>query len=145
MTKIRGNVLLQMATGAVPMSQIGAQGFYLRKNVPWGKKPQVIANLPYTIESPTPAQLEQRSRFGHFAEQYRDQTGFVNGLPIAAGEMKGKKFGPTTAPHRGKSRRSYHTLAEIDRMLSASGKKKERVYLPEETGARVYPRRVRRY
>ena len=70
MTKIRGSTLLQIASGAVPMNQMGASGFYLRRNVPWGKKPVVIANMPHRNKNKEPDQYRAlQRRYYHTLEE----------------------------------------------------------------------------
>ncbi|WP_297553013.1 hypothetical protein [Thermococcus sp.] len=124
MTKIRPQTLVAGLAGkATPMNNIGAKGFYIQSvGARWWVKKSgaILANLPYTIESPHLGQIETRLEFAKIASA-------TKGMPLAerlrriSEEMRGYRAPDAMKPEEYPSRvkKSYHTVAELEAMLRA--------------------------
>jgi len=136
MTKIRAQTLVAGLTGkADPMNKIGAKGFYIRSagGMWWSKKRVILANLPHTIENPTPAQMAVRVGFGRAARA-------TKGMPLGKRLEIMRKDAPTAIRNTMREyaaeklseaelrerRKGYHTLEQLEAML-ARKREKERV------------------
>ena len=142
MTKIRANVIMAGVVG--PTSTKASSGMmYIRAAPPWGKKSVVLANIPYTAHRPTAKQKAWRDTFADKASEaaaagFSHEYDYKRNLPGTAAYIKDTlntgKTAARRAQHGWKGEYSYNagTARFMERM-------------PVETGARVYPRRVRRY
>jgi len=109
-----------LAGGATPMNKMGAKGFYVRNagGMWWSKKPVIIANLPYTIESPTLGQIETRVEFGKIARQTRGMP-LAQRLDTIANQMRGFRAPHRLSPEEYPSKKSgYHTLEQLEAMMA---------------------------
>ena len=119
--KIRAQtVVAGLAGKATPMNNVGAKGFYIQSvgGRWWVKKGgAILANLPYTIESPHPGQAEWRVKFGAVASE-------TAGLPlkerfdIIRAALKGKtaklRMNPEDYPSK---KKGFHDIATLESML----------------------------
>ena len=127
MVLVRASTFGQMLVGgAIPRSLIGASGMVIaqRGRMVWARKNVIVKNAPYTIEAPHPRQAEWRIIFGKAASSVKGQTGLetVDGmvLPKAAAYIKKNKDtlkAQLTKPKFPKARKSFHTVAELEKML----------------------------
>ncbi len=131
--KIRPQTIVAGLTGkATPMNNIGAKGFYIQSvGGRWWvkKKGAILANLPYTIESPHLGQIETRLEFARISSQTKGMP-LGERLRIISENMRGYR-----APDRmveteypSKIKRSFHTARELEAMLrkkTGIGKKYE--------------------
>jgi len=144
--KIRPQTFIAGLTGtASPMNNIGAKGFYIQSvGRRWWirKSGAILANLPYTIESPHLGQVEVRVEFGKIASQTAGRP-LEERLKVIGAHMKeladsGKlapdKMNPALYP----SKRSYHTLEQLEAMQEKMKKK------AREQGERTAMRAVAR-
>jgi len=121
--KIRPQTFVAGMTGKVtPMNNVGAKGFYIQSvGGRWWihRKGVVVANLPYTIESPHPGQMQTRVHFGRIASQTAGMP-LAERLQVIAERMRGYRASLRMNPdeYPSKVRRSYHTLAQLQAMLN---------------------------
>jgi len=130
--KIRPQTFVAGLTGkATPMNNIGAKGFYVQSvgRRWWVKKGgAILANLPYTIESPHPGQIDVRVEFGKIA---RSTAGMKLGerLKVIAEKMKGYESPNAMKPEEYPSRRrGYHTLEQLEAMQAKAYGKEYKYY-----------------
>lgn len=122
MAKIRPQTLVAGLSGkATAMNNIGAKGFYIQSvgGRWWVKKSgAILANLPYTIESPHLGQIETRVEFGRISSQTRGMP-LAQRLQIISEKMRGYRAPDRMNPEEypSKMKRSYHNLAELEAML----------------------------
>lgn len=84
----------------------------------WSKKPVIIANAPYTINSPTDGQADVRIQFGETARQTHGMNGKVNGLPAPAAYMQ-ENFhyhSPFASPPDKYPSKMHHTLHTVEEL-----------------------------
>jgi len=125
MAKIRPQTFVAGLSGkAMPMNKLGAKGFYIQSvgGRWWVKKGgAIVANLPFTIESPHKGQIETRVRFGEIAQKTRGMP-LAQRLEIISREMTGYRAPSRMNPEEYPSRSGgYHTLEELKRMLGEGG------------------------
>jgi hypothetical protein len=120
--KLRASAFLAGAGKASPMSSLGANAVIIKTpgRMTWCNKSIIIANAPYTIESPSAGQAAQRIRFGEIARGAKGQRGLdaATGLPKAAAMTMQGARGPTghaVPPEQwpSKIKGSYHTLEQL--------------------------------
>ncbi|MGC8569498.1 MAG: hypothetical protein ACP5LW_05790 [Nitrososphaeria archaeon] len=124
MVLVLASKLMAAASGAVPRSGYSAanavQIYGPGRMSVWSGKAIIIRNAPFTINYPSPKQLEVRIKFGEIAQQAKGQTGLVNGLPPAAAlihERAGEiAAAAASAPSRVIGKRTFHTLEQLKRM-----------------------------
>jgi len=133
MTALRPGVVLAATQKATSMGSYGANKMYIRSagRMTWSKKPFILCNAPYTIESPHVRQAAVRVVFGKMAREYealspteKERLKRETGLPGAAGYIKGKSVKDRVerefpgVPYAEKpARRSYHTIEELERYV----------------------------
>ncbi|MEM3580832.1 MAG: hypothetical protein QXQ64_06155 [Candidatus Bathyarchaeia archaeon] len=123
MVLVRASTFGQMLVGgATPRALIGASGIVLaqRGRMTWSKKSVIAKNAPYTIEAPHPRQIEMRIAFGTIASQAKGSRGLdtATGLPHAAARIKAAKGTfSLTKPKAPPTRKSFHTIEELKKML----------------------------
>jgi len=118
--KIRAQTLVAgLAGGATPMNKIGAKGFYVKSagGMWWSKKPVIIANLPYTIESPHVGQIETRIHFAEVASKTRGMP-LAERLEVMRRELTGYRAPDAMNPADYPSKQSYHTVDQLKAMLA---------------------------
>ena len=137
--KIRPQTIVAGLSGkATPMNNIGAKGFYIQSvgGRWWVKKSgAILANLPYTIESPHLGQIETRLEFARVSSQ-------TAGMPLAKRlEVISKNMSGYRAPDRmneneypSRVKRSFHTTRELEAML----RKKTGVEKKYETAGQAF-------
>ena len=120
--KIRSQTLVAGLTGkATPMNNIGAKGFYVQ-NVGgrwWVKKSgAILANLPYTIESPHIGQIETRLHFAEVASKTKGMP-LAERIEVMRKELTGYRAPDAMRPEEypSKVRKSFHTASELEAML----------------------------
>ena len=131
--KLRGSTFLAGAGKAAPMSSVGANAVIVKSpgRMTWSNKSIIIANAPYTIESPSAGQMAQRIRFGEIARGAKGQRGLdpATGLPKAAAMTMQGARGPTghAVPPESwpsKVRGSFHTVEQLKAAFGqASGRR----------------------
>ena len=88
MTLVRAQVVMSAASKPGLASKIGCSGLQIvgAGRMSWARKHVFLKNPPYTIESPSTAQMRQRIKFGEAAGGARGQHGLdpETGLPPAA-------------------------------------------------------------
>lgn len=119
--KIRPQTLVAGLTGkATPMNRMGAKGFYIQSTGGrwWIKKSgAILANLPYTIESPHPGQIETRIEFGKIAASTKGMP-LNERLEIISNQMRGYHAPHAMDPRNYPSKKKgYHSIAELESML----------------------------
>jgi len=118
--KIRPQTFVAGLTGkATPMNNIGAKGFYVQSvgGRWWVKKSgAILANLPYTIESPHPGQVDVRVEFGKIARETRGMP-LAERMRVISERMTGYRSPNAMRPEEYPSRkRGYHTLEQLEAM-----------------------------
>ncbi|WP_297553036.1 hypothetical protein [Thermococcus sp.] len=121
MAKIRPQTLVAGLAGkATPMNNIGAKGFYIQSvGARWWVKKSgaILANLPYTIESPHKGQVDVRVKFGEIAHETKGMP-LAERLRVIRERMSGYKSPYAMNPEEYPSKkRGYHTLAQLKAML----------------------------
>ena len=119
----------------MPRNAIGAKAIqvYGPGGVTWSKKALIMRNAPYTIENPTPGQIETRLNFGNHAKAAVGCRGLVDGLPCVAAALKKELHGyraPSRKPEtewESRTKPSFHTMDELERMLEEKRKKTGRM------------------
>ncbi len=89
---------------------------------PRSRKPVLIKNAPYTINTPHKGQAELRIAFGEAAKEAHNRGQInINGLPGAAGYIEEQTFNvPDKIPkdkYPSRMRHTYHTLDELKDMI----------------------------
>ena len=118
--KIRPQTFVAGLTGkATPMNNIGAKGFYIQSvgGRWWIKKSgAILANLPYTIESPHPGQVDVRVEFGKIARGTRGMS-LAERMKVISEKMTGYRSPNAMRPEEYPSKkRGYHTLEQLEAM-----------------------------
>lgn len=127
MTVVRGDILIAgVVSGGKAMArwQRGAKfmQIYAPGRMFWSKKPIIMRNAPFTIESPHLGQIQVRVQFGELAKTIKGQHGFRNGLPLAAAtiqeRLRGWKAPDRMVPEEypSKLKHTIHTIEELKRM-----------------------------
>ena len=143
MAKLRAQTVMAGLSGkATAMNKIGAKGMYIRSvgGMWWVKKGgAILANLPYTIESPHEGQIQTRLEFAGIASQTAGQK-LGRRLKLIGDHMYGYRAPGRMNPdeYPSKIKRSFHTARELERML----KKKTGVEKEYETAGQFFSRGI---
>ena len=122
---VRATTIMAAASGAIePRWRLAATGLQIARTPPWSKKPMTIRNVPYTAVMPKPKQLAVRIAFGRIASQAKGKkkTGFLPPAAELVAQARGRiAQAAAGVPSQRDTRRSYHTLSELEDMARQKG------------------------
>ena len=126
MVLVRAQVILAGAGKPGLASKIGTSGLQIvgAGRMSWSKKTVFLKNPPYTIVSPSVAQMHQRIKFGLAAAQAKGQRGLdpETGLPAAAAATQRGATGqnPGALPpeqYPSRIQTGFHSVAQLQSMV----------------------------